>query len=278
MNGAADLRRAAVSRVLSDAVRGAWAGDVERSRRLLRLADRLAGAEYRKELLVAAETVRGALPGGGESVVQDAVTGVPAGPAPRLRLPPGTDLRRLGAPQPVPPRGAEPVAPPRPPQTAVRARRCRGAGGVVVVLVALAAIGGVGWTAGGKPLPWDRAASARSLLGEGRAGEARERLVDAADSEGLALRGEAHLVLGDTVAAVVDLVEAARLDGVPGERAWVAATRLERLPGYESEAAEAFRLAYVAGVPRERWGRVAAALGRAGREEEAARVRAGVGR
>jgi hypothetical protein len=274
MNGAADPRRATVSRVLSDAVRGAWAGDVERSRRLLRLADRLAGAEFRKELLVAAETVRGALPAGTGIGAEDAAAGVEEAPAPRLRLPPGTDLRRLGVPQAAAPGAQERSVPPG----SVSHGRRWGLARVAAILVVVGWIGGVGWTAVGKPRPWDPVGSARHRLAAGDASGARERLVDAADSEGLVLRGEAHLALGDTAGAVADLVEAARLDGIPGERAWEAAARLEQLPGYGSEAAEAFRLAYVAGVPRERWGRVAAALGRAGREEEAARVLAGVGR
>jgi hypothetical protein len=149
---------------------------------------------------------------------------------------------------------------------------------VVVALVTVGWIGGVGWSAVGKPLPWDPDGSARRLLVAGDAAGARERLAEAANSEGLVLRGEAHLALGDTMAAVADLLEAARLDGVPGMRAWDAATRLEQLPGRGSEAAEAFRLAYVAGVPREHWERVADALQHAGRGSEAARVLAGVGR
>lgn len=278
MNGAADPRRATVSRVLSDAVRGAWAGDVERSRRLLRLADRLAGAEFRTELLVAAEAVRGVLPPGTGIVAEDAAAGVEEAPAPRLRLPPGTDLRRLGAPQAAAPGAPERDVPPGRPGRSVSQGRRWGPARVAAILVAVGWIGGVGWTTVGKPLPWDPVGSARRRLAAGDAAGARGRLADAADSEGLVLRGEAHLALGDTTAAVADLLEGARLDGVPGERAWEAATRLEQLPGYGSEAAEAFRLAYVAGVPRERWEWVAHALQRAGREEEAARVRAGVGR
>ena len=277
MNGAADLRKATVSRVLSDAVRGAYAGEAERSRRLLRLADRLAGDTFRKEVLVAAETVRGSLPAAAHSTSAD-IAGTTTGPAPRLRLPPGTDLRRLHVPQAGPSPRPEPVAAPWRHQQAPRRRSRKGAGIVVVGFAALAWTLSVGWTPEGMPLPWDRGALARRLLVEGHAAEARDLLAHAADSEALALRGEAHLALGDTVAAVVDLGDAARLDGIPGERAWAAAARLELLPGYEGEAAEAFRLAYVAGVPRERWARVADALLRAGRAEEAARVRAGVGR
>ncbi|MEW5926989.1 MAG: hypothetical protein AB1941_05880 [Gemmatimonadota bacterium] len=57
----------------------------QRDGQLLRLADRMAGAEYRNELQVAAETVRAALPEGTLDGRVDTAAGVREGPAPRLR-------------------------------------------------------------------------------------------------------------------------------------------------------------------------------------------------
>ena len=284
MNSGADPRRAALSRVLADAVRAAWGRDGVRARRLLRLADRIAAQEHRKQLLVAAESVRSALassPGaegdvGGSPATRRGTGGSPV--APRLRLPPGTDLRNLVS-QELP-LAASPVTMPvrsaggRAVRSSRHARPRRRGVGVVFVGVL---VGCVAW-AGGGTLVWGEAASARRLLTEGRAAEARERLHSAKDAEGLRLRAEAGLLLGDTASAVADLVAAARADRVPGEGAWAAARRLEQLPGAVAATAEAYRFAYAAGIPAERWEHVANALERAGRAEEAARVRAGVSR
>lgn len=276
MNSAADPRRATLSRVLADAVRAAWGGDAARARRLLRLADRMGVPEARTELLLAAESVRTALPPPPASASPDEGQGVPRVAPPRLRLPAGTDLRNLAAP-PLPESGgtAMPLAC-RPRRGAVQPSRPRRWRGVLAAFVL--GVGLLGWIRDGKGLPWDRVGSARGLIASGRAAEAWNQLRDMEGAEGLVVRGEAALAMGDTAAAVADLVHAARADGPPGEHAWRAACRLQELAGREQEAAEAFRLAYAAGVPREHWGRIASALQRAGRTEEAGRVLAGVGR
>lgn len=78
---------------------------------------------------------------------------------------------------------------------------------------------------------------------------------------------------GDTVAAVSLLLQAARADVAGDGTAWEAAERLSMLPGYDAEAAEAYLLAFGAGLPRGRWERVAQAQEHAGYAERAARIR-----
>lgn len=78
---------------------------------------------------------------------------------------------------------------------------------------------------------------------------------------------------GDTVGAVGLLLQAARADVAGDGTAWEAAERLSMLPVYDAEAAEAYLLAFGAGLPRWRWERVAQAQEDAGYAERATRIR-----
>ncbi|HEX8831154.1 MAG TPA: hypothetical protein VF705_08325 [Longimicrobium sp.] len=86
------------------------------------------------------------------------------------------------------------------------------------------------------------------------------------------IRGQALLSSGDTAGAIAALSAAAQSDS-RGTVAWTAAETLARLPGHSAAAADAYLLAYAAGLPADRAQAVAHAQELAGRPERAERVR-----
>jgi hypothetical protein len=269
MRIAAIERSPAFARVLADAERAAWAGDGSRARRLLRLAERMAPADGRADVLVAAESVRSAWSGVER---QPGPTRLPAAPIegrPRLpQLRPLQDSALLLSvplvPEPAPPPMVrrEAVSPPR--------RRLRGPGRrlfacwSLVMLFAVCAYG--------------RATGARVAMEAGRPALAVRILGQVHVAEHFLLRGDARIAAGDTAGAIADYLGAARAAKPEGRAAWEAGSRLVRVPGQENAAAEALLRAYVLGISSDRWESISAALERAGRHEEAQRVRAGMGR
>ena len=89
----------------------------------------------------------------------------------------------------------------------------------------------------------------------------------------LLLRGGAFLALGDTAAALASLDSAAANPEASADEARQAAELLGRLPGGEDSAADAYLRAFEAGLAREHWGAAAEALERAGRSQQARRLR-----
>lgn len=89
----------------------------------------------------------------------------------------------------------------------------------------------------------------------------------------LLLRGGAFLALGDTAAALASLDSAAANPAASADEARQAAELLGRLPGGEHSAADAYLRAFEAGLAREHWGAAAEALERAGRSQQAGRMR-----
>jgi hypothetical protein len=85
-------------------------------------------------------------------------------------------------------------------------------------------------------------------------------------------RGQALLAAGDTAGAVAALESAAQSDS-RGATAWTAAETLSRLPGRSAPAADAYLLAFAAGLPADRAQTVARAQELAGRPDRAQRVR-----
>jgi hypothetical protein len=86
------------------------------------------------------------------------------------------------------------------------------------------------------------------------------------------LLGHALLAAGDTAGAVAAFAQAAQGDS-RGALAWNAAETLARLPGHSASAADAYILAYAAGLPAHRAETVARAQELAGRPDRARRVR-----
>jgi cytochrome c-type biogenesis protein CcmH/NrfG len=86
------------------------------------------------------------------------------------------------------------------------------------------------------------------------------------------LLGHALLAAGDTAGAVAAFAQAAQGDS-RGALAWNAAETLARLPGHSASAADAYILAYAAGLPADRAETVARAQELAGRPDRARRVR-----
>jgi hypothetical protein len=136
-----------------------------------------------------------------------------------------------------------------------------------MALVAFATIGG------------GRQRLARYAVNVGRPDVAILVLGDAPRGGELLLRGDAWLAAGDSSGAVADYVGAAEAERPSGRLAWEAGERLARLGGHDEAAAEALLRAYVLGIePSSRRRRVADALERVGRREEALRVRDGTGK
>lgn len=87
------------------------------------------------------------------------------------------------------------------------------------------------------------------------------------------LRGGAFLALGDTAAALASLDSVAANPRASADEARQAAELLGRLSGGEESAADAYLRAFEAGLGREHWGAAAEALERAGRSQQAGRMR-----
>lgn len=90
-------------------------------------------------------------------------------------------------------------------------------------------------------------------------------------------RGQALLATGDTAGAVAAFAAAAQGDS-RGAIAWAAAEALARLPGRAAPAADAYLLAFAAGLPPDRAEIVAHAQELAGHPDRARRVREQAGR
>jgi hypothetical protein len=182
------------------------------------------------------------------------------------------------APAPAP---AEPL-PPLEPRS--------GAGGLLRGIVVLSLVAGAVWmylpptlrdsiAVPGFALP-TRAATASDAEAALLAGDASRALEIARslplDGEeaprGHLVRGRALLATGDTAGAVAALTTAAQGDS-RGTLAWAAAEALARLPGHAAPAADAYLLAFAAGIPANRTETVARAQELAGRPARARRVR-----
>jgi hypothetical protein len=260
-------RAASLARVLADAERAAWGGDAERAWSLLRLADRMASSGRMVEMLAAAESVRSGLLSRRGGRASPAAPSVCA--AGDVRIP---RLRPLGEWNRQPPRGTRPPTPP-PAARDVPLPRQRDRRGKLIAGAAFVLIGAVcvsNWRA------------VRDGIARGMSSSHPQAAVwilsGAQDPCGVLLRAEAKEASGDTAGAVADYAAAGSSRVRPGTIAWEAAVRLARLKGRESAAADAYLDAYVAGIGRDRWERIASALERTGRAGEAERVRRGVGR
>lgn len=279
-----------VRRVLCDAETAAQEGEAERAYGLLGLALDLADPDLAPVVLLAAQTVR--------ECVSRAPLPAPARPAPVADPLPPPELGPLGYPTPRFPTAPPPldrsfvpardvplhsVAPLHRPTVDVPDPRRRGVGAVhLASIVGILVLVGV--------VAFAREAPLGMRFGEGRLGRAEAALRAGEPERALAtlealerrggpggridvLRGRALLLGGDTTGAVAALTRAATLDAGGGGTAWEAAELLAALPGRSREAADAYLLAFAAGVSRDRWEGVAVAQERAGRPEQARRVR-----
>lgn len=111
-----------------------------------------------------------------------------------------------------------------------------------------------------------------------RSGEPRRALAETMASARtptvLLVRGRAFLALGDSAAALACLDSAVAHPQASAEDGRQAAELLGGVPGGEQAAADAYLLAFEAGLGREHWGAAADALERAGRPQQARRLRA----
>lgn len=110
-----------------------------------------------------------------------------------------------------------------------------------------------------------------------RSGEPRRALAEttapARTPRVLLVRGRAFLALGDSADALACLDSAAAHPQASAEDGRQAAELLGGVPGGEQAAADAYLLALEAGLTREHWGAAADALERAGRPQQARRLR-----
>lgn len=110
-----------------------------------------------------------------------------------------------------------------------------------------------------------------------RSGEPRRALAEttapARTPTVLLVRGRAFLALGNSAAALACLDSAAAHPQASAEDGRQAAELLSGVPGGEQAAADAYLLALEAGLAREHWGAAADALERAGRPQQARRLR-----
>jgi len=89
----------------------------------------------------------------------------------------------------------------------------------------------------------------------------------------LVVRGRAHLALADTQAAVLSFQKSAEQRGATAEDVLAAARELAQLPCCASTAADAYVLAFERGIPSDRYAEIAQHLDRAGRLDQARRIR-----
>lgn len=279
-----------VRRILSDAEKAAQEGEAERAYGLLGLALDLADPALVPVVLLAAQTVRECVPHAPlpaparPALVPDAAPAPTLGPlgypTPRFpTAPPPLDRSFIPA-QEVPLRSVVPLH--RSPVDVPDPRKRRRGTVRLVAMLGVLAMVGAGAMALEAPLG--------IRFGEGRLGRVEAALRAGDPERALAtlealeqrggpggridlLRGRVLLVGGDTTGAVAALSRAATLDAAGGGMAWEAAELLAALPGRTREAADAYLLAFTAGVSRDRWEGVAAAQDRAGRADQARRVR-----
>jgi hypothetical protein len=295
---------ASFSRFLSDAERWAAEGDRERSQRVLALAADLATPARVPAVLLAWHAAGDipaprpaapatALPAAPVVVAELDPAGLPipdfptAPPTVDLGAPRGMAPTPLPLPAELPPPATQHAAPePLPPLE-------RRSGGLLKAIVVMALVAGAVWMylpAGMKAsiptsIPGVALAARGGSLADAenalRGGDAARALEIARTlppegedaPRGHLVRGQALLETGDTAGAVDALAAAARGDN-RGAVAWAAAEALARLSGHEAPAAEAYLLAFAAGLPEARAETVAHAQELAGRPDRAHRVRA----
>ncbi|HEX8454606.1 MAG TPA: hypothetical protein VF647_21180 [Longimicrobium sp.] len=294
---------ASFSRFLSDAERWAAEGDRDRSQRVLALAADLA-TPARVPAVLLAWHAAGEVPAPRAAAPATAPPAAPlvtaeldpaglpipdfptAPPTVDLGAPPGMAPTLLPLPSDLPPPHTQHAAPEPLPSLERRS------GGVLMGIMVMALVSGAVWmylpdgmkaslpiSIPGIALParGGSVADAEDALRAGDAARALEiaRTLPAGGEDaphGHLVRGQALLATGDTAAAVDALAAAARGDN-RGTVAWAAAEALARLPGRETSAAEAYLLAFAAGLPEARAETVARAQELAGRPDRARRVR-----
>lgn len=296
---------ASFSRFLSDAERWAAEGDRDRSQRVLALAADLATPARVPAVLLAWHAA-------GDVAAPRAGVAAPAMPLPAPAVV-VAELDPVGLPIPdfptapptvdlAAPRGMAPIPLPLPAELPPPASQHaaaeplppleRSSGGALKGIVVMALVAGAVWmylppgmkaslptSIPGLALP-SRGGSVADAEDALRGGDAARALQIAgtipAEGEeaprGHLVRGHALLATGDTAGAADALAAAARGDN-RGSVAWAAAEALARLPGREAPAAEAYLLAFAAGLPEARAETVARAQELAGRPDRARRVR-----
>ncbi|HEY0152618.1 MAG TPA: hypothetical protein VGB92_11515 [Longimicrobium sp.] len=294
---------ASFSRFLSDAERWAAEGDRDRSQRVLALAADLATPARVPAVLLAwhatgdvpaprAAAPTTALPAAPVVIAELDPAGLPipgfptAPPTVDLDAPRGMAPTPLPVPADLPPPPTQHAAPEPLPPLELRS------GGLLKAIVVMALVAGAVWMylpAGMKasiptsipgialPARGGSVADAEDALRAGDPARALEiaRTLPAEGEDaprGHLLRGRALLATGDTAGAIDALAAAARCDN-RGTVAWAAAEALARLPGREAPAAEAYLLAFAAGLPEASAEKVARAQELAGRPDRARRVR-----
>ncbi len=263
------------ARFLSDAERWAEEGDRERARRVLALAADLATPARVPAVLLSWHAAGDAPP---PAALRPAPAARPAPlPAPELdpaglpipdfpTAPPTVDLAApRGMALAPPPFAAErrEEAPPPPPAPLPPLEPRAGGGGVLKGVAVAALVAGAVWMY----LPADLKSTLRlPTVAAGSAASAEQ------GPDALLAHGRSLLAAGDTAGAAAALASAARGDS-RGAVAWDAAGELSRLPGRAADAADAYLLAFAAGLPADRAETVARAQERAGRPDRARRVR-----
>lgn len=271
-----------VSRLVADAESSAGSGRYREALVLLRWASRICADEVLPTVLLAYHRVRAARPpeAGWRRGSEAAADGVHPQDGERRAV----HSDQLGFPVPRFPTGPLTIDTggfvPAPRGGAVRGP-ARGASpapvrqqrrsGVLPLAVVAAGLLAVGWSGIGRPAGGWGGLLQHTPFGSHNGDPSTG--AGATTPAVLLARGTALLAAGDTGAAVVTLDSASAHAAASYQDARQAAELLGRLPGEETRAAEAYLRAFEAGLPREEWDAVAAALERAGRLQQAERLR-----
>jgi hypothetical protein len=151
-------------------------------------------------------------------------------------------------------------------------------GGRLVVLLSLVVVATTGavllgvrpWGGGGATT---EAAAAALRLGNPREAVSILDRFPEPDTRALLVRGQALLALADTPAAALSLQKAVGHPGATAEDVISGARMLARLPCCAAMAADAYIVAFERGIPSERVPEIAQQLERAGRSDQARRIR-----
>ncbi len=275
------MRPALLDRLVQDAESLAAGGQRREGYALLRWAATACAPDALPAVLVTYHRMRAAAatPGTGEPVETDAL-GFPAprfarrAPEPDLHaFVPSTRFSDVGRSSAAGPgeAGRKVTAPPalRPPAWQRPA-------------AALAVVAAVGLLAGAWPGLWrgagspgvNAAAMAAVRLGAPRIALKLVAHADPADSRAGFVRGLALLSAGDTAAAAAELVRLAAAQSAEAEDVADGARELARLPGHDSDAADAYLAAVRLGLDEARWSEAEAAMEHGGKAAEAGRLRA----
>jgi hypothetical protein len=268
-----------LDRLLVDAQTRAARSEWREALLLLRWAATIASRTVMPRVLLAFHRVRALhVPGnrhhGGTLAIEPVESDRLGFPVPRFASRPPELDRHAFVPSPRFTPGTQPGAHPGP----VADARPRPRIGIRAAVVALMVGSGAAWVLTVDPAQGGAAAATEAAAAALRVGKPRDALalldrLPNPNAHALVVRGRALLAVADTQAAALSFRKSAEHPGASAEDVLAAARELARLPCCAFTAADAYVLAFERGIPSDEYLEIAQHLDRAGRYDQAKRIR-----